>query len=245
MHQKMTLLIFSFALLFWTTSGCGQITTFPIATFTNMAFMNHNGAIVLPNGQAIGSGFVFGKQKDVVTCWHVLEDARIKGHETNLFFQCPDGIFTLRVKRELPRYDLALFSTTTQIKGDPSPAGDFGKIRPGDFVIYIGYDSRYSATNNQCVLHAAKVESKGPLEFLNVKTEALFFAGDGFSGYSGGVVYSTNNEIVAIVAAMGGKATIFDGREGRTNVAYTIAPLLDVETNNPPSTLKPSATPKK
>jgi hypothetical protein len=149
----------------------------------------------------------------------------------------------LTLKRELPIYDLASFSTTPQIEGEPLPGGDFGKFSPGDFVLYMGFDRRASATNSLTVYHFAKVAAKRPFTFQGVKTDALFFAGEGIQGYSGGAVFSTNMEIVALFSVVGGKTNIFDGREGTLNIAYTIAPLLDAEKT--PQSLPLKTPPKK
>ncbi len=235
-HRKLILLIFNSALLFWTTSGCGQNTSI------------HVGALY-QNGEPFGTAFVLGKQKDIVSNWHNLEWARTNIHATNVFFVNGNGKHSLTVKRELPNYDLVTFTSNPTIESDGYPAGDFGNIKPGDWVSYMGLDYRLTTNISHPVglISDGIVQRKQPHKTGKVDTLAIMFVGAGIFGYSGAPVFTTNSGKVEIIAILSqcGIETTYNGIKGRVNIAYTIAPLLDVETNNQPSTLKPSATPKK
>jgi len=94
----------------------------------NESLLTQSGAIMIrSNTLPIASGFTLGPQKDVVTCWHVLEGARDLYHDTNLLFISGQGVNRLKLKYALPCYDLAVFSANPPISGVPFRAG----ILPG------------------------------------------------------------------------------------------------------------------
>src|ERR1017187_1483602 len=145
-------LVFNFA-----SKGFGQETV--SFSFDQDQWNEHLGIIaVASTGQRIGSGFVFGSHNDVITCAHVLGGAEIVLHETNLLYFPQDGVRQLKLKYILPKYDLAVFSPNPEIKGTSKKCGDFKKIRPGDQIVYVGYDTRLSnATNSTQVINSATV----------------------------------------------------------------------------------------
>lgn len=189
---------------------------------TNESLFTQAGAIMIrSNTLPIASGFILGPQKDVVTCWHVLEGARVLYHDTNLLFISGQGVNSLKLKYALPNYDLAVFSANPPISGAPFRVGDFAKLNEGDTIIYMGYDKKQSSTieTSTEIVYAWAVK-KASMTNDGVKVDNVLFVGDAGPGWSGGPVFNTNLEVVAVITGRGGQNVI---------VANSIAPILDYE----------------
>ena len=200
---------------------------------TNDSLLTQAGAIMLhSNGQKIASAFVLGPQQDVVTCWHVFKGARDRYHETNLLFISGQGVNNLTLKYALPDYDFAVFSADPPIKGVPFQAGDFAKLNEDDSIIYMGYDRKQSSTFvTSTEIAYAWARKKASLTNNGVKVDIVVFVGETGPGWSGGPVFNTNLEVVAVITGRG---------EQNVVVANSIAPILDYEksrsqTNAPPA----------
>ena len=190
---------------------------------TNKSLFIYSGAISIASRPLtpIGSGFVIGPQKDVVTCLHILEGARDHFHDTNLLFMSGQGIKNLRLKYTLPSYDLAVFSATPRIAGESFRAGDFAKLNEGDKIIFMGYDKKHSSANETSTeIGYAWAVRKVPMTNEGVKVDSLFFVGETGPGWSGGPVFNTNLEVVAVITGMGPQNVV---------VAHSIAPILEHE----------------
>jgi hypothetical protein len=138
-------------ILAWTVSVTTTIAQeAPSVSFEKEQWEGHLGTIYSPSAnKTIGSGFVFGSHKDVITCAHVVAGGYFLCKDTNLVFFSQQALGrSLKLKYILPRYDLAVLSPTPEIAGKPLKAGDFKKMRPGDQIIYIGYDQRRSSSTN-------------------------------------------------------------------------------------------------
>jgi len=177
--------------------------------------------MIRSNTLPIASGFTLGPQKDVVTCWHVLKGARDLYHDTNLLFISGQGVNNLKLKYALPGYDLAVFSADPPISGEPFHAGDFAKLNEGDTIIYMGYDQKQSsAIETSTEIAYAWAGKKASMTNNGVKVDNVLFVGDAVPGWSGGPVFNTNLEVVAVITGRGGQNVI---------VANSIAPILDYE----------------
>jgi S1-C subfamily serine protease len=189
---------------------------------TNKSLLTQSGAIMIASRPLpIGSGFVLGPQKDVVTCWHIWEGARTQLRDTNLLFVSGQGVSNLKLKYTLPTYDLAVFSATPEISGTPFHAGDFSRLNEGDTILYMGYDKKQSSVDETSMEIAyAWAIKKVPMTNAGVKVDTLFFAGDTGLGWSGGPVFNTNLEVVAVIVGLGGTNVV---------VAHSIAPILEYE----------------
>jgi S1-C subfamily serine protease len=189
---------------------------------TNESLLTQSGAIMIrSNTLPIASGFTLGPQKDVVTCWHVLEGARDLYHDTNLLFISGQGVNRLKLKYALPCYDLAVFSANPPISGVPFRAGDFARLNEGDTILYMGYDRKQSST----IVTATEIAyawagKKASRTNDGVKIDNVLFVGDTGPGWSGGPVFNTNLEVVAVIVGHGGQSVV---------VANSIAPILDFE----------------
>ncbi|HEY5505372.1 MAG TPA: serine protease [Sedimentisphaerales bacterium] len=189
---------------------------------TNESLFTQCGAIMIrSNTLPIASGFTLGPQKDVVTCWHVLEGARVLYHDTNLLFISGQGVNSLKLKYALPSYDLAVFSANPPINGAPFHAGDFAKLNEGDTIIYMGYDKKQSSTiETSTEIAYAWAGKKFSMTNGGVKVDRVLFVGDIGPGWSGGPVFNTNLEVVAVIIGHGGQNVV---------TANSIAPILDYE----------------
>jgi hypothetical protein len=145
--------------------------------------------------------------------------------ETNLFFSA-QGFSEpreLRLKYVLPRYDLAVFTVTPAIAGEPMVIGDFKKMRPGDRIYYYGFDTRCSTPG----LPAAKmnegvVTATGSALNEGATIDFLEFEGFGIPGYSGGPVFNEKAELVAVMREAWTKKGISGGPETLMNRAFSL-----------------------
>jgi S1-C subfamily serine protease len=190
---------------------------------------NHIGVIKLgPNEtgmwRPIGSGFVFGPNRDVVTCAHVFVDALYHG-ETNLFFSAQSFKMprALKFKYFLPRFDLVVFTMSPTVEGEPMVVGDFKKMRPGDKIYYYGLDARYGSEGNPAAkMNQGSISAIGSALNDGVIVDFLEFEGVGIPGYSGGPVFNEKGELVALMREAWTKKGIKGGEEIPINRAFSL-----------------------
>jgi S1-C subfamily serine protease len=195
----------------------------------NVHWNNHIGVIKLaPNKtgmwRTIGSGFVFGPNKDVVTCAHVFIDALSLG-ETNLFYSAQSFKMprALKFKYFLPRFDLAVFTMSPTVEGEPMVVGDFKKMRPGDKIYYYGLDTRYGSKDIPAArMNEGSISAIGSALNEGVTIDFLEFEGVGIPGYSGGPVFNKNGELVAVMREAWTKKGIKGGGEILINRAFSL-----------------------
>jgi len=213
----------SLAMLFTvllTLHAASQVT--PKLTFDQIK--ERSGVIRLGgNGQPIGSGFVFGPQNDVVTCWHVKNMAEAVLHVTNLVFNSGMNTYGLKLRYMLPKYDLAVYSPSPEIKTASFKSGDFKKVRPGDIVWYVGFDVRQSTPfNSMTVIRNSQIAAVGCAMNDDVTVDFLEFAGEGLPGYSGGPVFNMDGELVAAMREAWTKKGVAGGPEVLINRAFSV-----------------------
>jgi S1-C subfamily serine protease len=215
---RMSLAIIFPVLLAWHAASQdeGKVTLYQI--------QERNGVIQLAqNGQSIGSGFVFGPQNDVVTCWHVKYAAENILHDTNLVFLSGMNRYNLKFKYMLPKYDLAVFSPSPEIKTPPFKAGDFKKLRPGDTIFYSGYDeSKSTPSCSMTVINSSQIAAVGCAMNDDVVVDFLEFQGVGMPGYSGGPVFNSDGEVVAIMREAWTKKGVRGGDSILINRAFSV-----------------------
>lgn len=195
----------------------------------NVHWNAHIGVIKLPPKdtrlwRTIGSGFVFGPNKEVVTCAHVFIDALSLG-ETNMFFSAVSFARPrpLRFKYFLPRFDLAVFTVAPAIEGEPMVVGDFKKMRPADKISYYGFDTRYGTPENPAAkMNGGTVSAIGSALNEGVTIDFLEFEGVGIPGYSGGPVFNEKGELVAIMREAWTKKGIKGGESVLMNRAFSL-----------------------
>ena len=98
---------------------------------------------------------------------------------------------------------------------------NFAKLNEGDTIIYAGYDQKQSSTiETSTEIAYAWAGKKFSLTNNGVKVDRVLFVGDAVPGWSGGPVFNTNLEVVAVIIGHGGQNVV---------TANSIAPILDYE----------------
>jgi S1-C subfamily serine protease len=179
------------------------------------------GAILDASSRKIlGSGFIAGKQKHIVTCAHVVVTGGLY-----LFASNQGTIREISFQYVLPRYDLAVFSAKDSIKFSPIEFGDIHRIRPGDRVVYLGWNEPEQAFK----VDQATVTATGSALNEGVTIQFLEFEGFGIPGYSGGPVFDSKGKVVAIMREAWLKKGIKGGKETLINRAFSIEAVWTIE----------------
>ena len=201
--------------------------------FTKEHWNGHFGAVGGFNKKGdfvpIGSAFVFGPKKEIITCAHVVQSP-LTNKLTNWVY-ATQGLpyLTLRLQKFVQKYDFAVFTTDADIPGEPMAIGDFKKIRPGDFVWYYGYDTQLSAKikgNGAYMNHTVVAATGVLLGDKDTLFDFLEFEGHAIPGYSGGPVFNDKAELVAIMWQAWNWQGIKGGPKKLINRVFSIEPLL-------------------
>jgi hypothetical protein len=100
--------------------------------------------------------------------------------------------------------------------------GDIRRVRPSDQIVYIGWDSR----SNSFSISAATVSAIGTAFNEGGTVEFLEFEGHGVPGYSGGPVFNTKGEVIALLPEAWTKRGIKGGPDILVNRAFSIEPVM-------------------
>jgi S1-C subfamily serine protease len=170
-------------------------------------------------GESVGTGFIVGSARTIVTCAHVISDREYSYEPVRNQPPTPriKKSFPVKLLYALPRYDLAVLQASEDVTEKPLELGDFRRLRPGDRVIYIGW---VAGTNNLKV-DVATVSATGAVLNDNAIVEFLEFEGVGKPGYSGGPVFDINGNIVAIMREAWTKKGVKGGGEFLINRAFS------------------------
>jgi len=180
-------------------------------------FLNQNGTGL------IGTAFVAGRTKSVYTCSHVAV-------KDTLFFMYIGShyIYRLKIKYNLPNFDVALLARTGGVQPNGLDFGDFSRINPGDVIEYMGWD----VEANQYVLWKSIVIGKGTsLSDGGASVDFIEFEGQAIPGYSGGPVFNSAGQVVAMVREAWEKKGIKGGQPKMINRVFSVELLriLDSE----------------
>lgn len=169
----------------------------------------------------IGSAFLVGTQKHIVTCAHVATEGDFQFKGVSL------SSIDLKTAYYLPKYDLSVFTLSKPVDGNPLKFGDIKKIRPGDTVVYIGWDKNVS----QMLANKAIVSAIGSAVNGAVVIDFLEFEGKGIPGYSGGPVFDINGNVIAMMREAWLKQGVKGGQAILINRAFSveIVSILDSE----------------
>lgn len=193
-------------------------------TVSTQDVLNKCGVVQVAGSYApIGSGFVFGTENDVVTCWHVKFISETIFRQTNLLVLSGMDHYDLKLKYMLPKYDLAVFSCPPDFKQGHWKAGDFKRLRPGDTIGYERFDVRESSQYNKAtIVKTAQITAIGSALNDGVVVDFLEFQGEGIPGYSGGAVFNPNGELVAIMREAWKKKAGVGDQEVLINRAFSV-----------------------
>lgn len=174
----------------------------------------------------IGSAFVAGSQKHIFTCAHVATNGVFEYRGVSLLKDIP-----LKSYYFLPKYDLSVFISGVPFDGAALKFGDIKKVRPGDTIIYIGMDKALDINVTQMKVNKAVVYSIGAAMNDGVIVDFIEFQGEGIPGYSGGPVFDTAGNVIAIMREAWKKQGVKGGDAVLMNRAFSIEILsiLDSE----------------
>lgn len=150
-----------------------------------------------------GSGFIFGSQGLVVTNQHVIDDSR------NITVRLFDGSeYPADIIGADPETDLALMKIKPKRRLEAARLGNSDQVRVGDWVMAMGNPFNYEHSVTVGVVSAKdrKID-ESPFERYIQTDAAINF------GNSGGPLFNTRGEVVAITTAI--------SRKGR-NIGFAI-----------------------
>jgi len=142
------------------------------------------------------------------------------------------------MKYNLPNYDIALLERTggTQPKG--LAFGDFKRINPGDPIEYIGWD----VNADRPVIWKSKVSGKGiSLSSRGTTVDFLEFEGQAIPGYSGGPVFNSSGQVVAMIREAWKKKGIKGGPVRLINRAFSVELLRILDSEIISKSVEPNA----
>lgn len=153
---------------------------------------------IICNDKTIGTGFVAGRSDWVITCEHV--DRINPGSKS--FQQVSTGRnFPIKLYKYSRIYDIAIFQADEIISDSIFNLDTTYQINTKSTVIYAGYDSRKSKGDTRTIsINKAIIEAAGYLDLGELSTQFVEFIGEGFPGYSGGPVFNTNGDVIALMA---------------------------------------------
>jgi S1-C subfamily serine protease len=191
-------------LVVFSISGCGRVPAQTHPPFKDEHWNGHFGifgSIVGSNSVLIGSAFVYGPKKEIVTCAHVAQQSIDKGLTNWVYLAQGLPLRRLKFGYLTRRYDLAMFTADGEIPGEPMTIGDFKKIRPGDRLHYYGFDTKFTQTVKMAggLMNEAIVRATGSALNGGIVEDFLEFDGVGIPGYSGGPVFNEKGELVAMM----------------------------------------------
>ena len=162
----------------------------------------------------LGTAFVAGKTKSIFTCSHVaIRDTMWFSYLGSSYF------FRIKLKYNLPNYDVALLERTGGNQPSSLNFGDFNRTHPGDIIEYIGWD----VLVNKYVIWKSIVIAKGvSLTENGVTVEFIEFAGEAIPGYSGGPVFNSDGQVIAIIREAWEKKGIKGGASTKINRAFSV-----------------------
>lgn len=169
----------------------------------------------------IGTGFVLGDKHSLVTADHVVSAA---GRYT--FQAVRDGSerSELTIRHRLPDFDLAVLGIIDhgqQLPDRPFQIGDFSRLRPGDTVVYLGWN----APKNRVSLREAVISALGKARYRGNTVDFLEFIGEGIPGWSGGPVLDLDGDVVAVMHEAWTKRGVKGGRAVLVNRAFSVGEL--------------------
>jgi S1-C subfamily serine protease len=177
------------------------------------------GTIVGTNGQVVGTGFVVGTETNVITCDHVVApQTSLEFH----FVNTTGAHVPMSLDTVLRRYDLAVLSVSPPTRLRPLPYGDIRRVRPGDDVVYVGWNvpaQTFRAAKATVTAVGVAFNDGATVDFIE-------FEGEGIPGYSGGPILNTKGEVIALMREAWNKRGVKGGPEVLVNRGFSIEPAM-------------------
>jgi S1-C subfamily serine protease len=170
-------------------------------------------------GEALGSGFVIGKDGHIVTNYHVIEGA----DEILVNFSQDDGVVAELVGVD-PSTDLALLKIQEHRRAlTPIPLGDSSTVRVGDEVIAIGNPFGLDRTVTAGIVSALQRQILSPSNFTIdkvIQTDAAINQGN-----SGGPLLNAEGDVIGVntqIATAGSQGNVGIGFAVPVNTVKTV-----------------------
>lgn len=171
----------------------------------------------------VGTGFVVGNNRQVVTCAHVAvgSDYYYVPDYDKSVPQVKRKSFPIKLSYSFPRYDLSVLTANEDITQNPLQLGEFRRIRPGDLISYVGWDSKTNKLQKRDAYVLAKGEAVNDVLNNIAVVDFIEFEGVGKPGWSGGPVFNSEGKVVALMREAWTKKGIKGGNDYLMNRAFS------------------------
>lgn len=166
-------------------------------------------------GSYIGSAFVAGEQGNIYMAAH---EAKSDTMFYRPFNPNPDTpiYWKIGLKYRIDRFDLAVYGHPTGM-AESLPFGKFSLTRPGDEVLYIGWER-----TTMMISRSATVISQGKHWYKGEQVDFIDLKGKGIHGYSGGPVINRDGEVIAVISTGWSKECESDSTEFQIVRAHSL-----------------------
>ncbi|HEY3345067.1 MAG TPA: trypsin-like peptidase domain-containing protein [Anaerolineaceae bacterium] len=177
-----------------------------------------------PQGEALGSGFVYDTQGRIITNFHVIDQA------TAIEVDFPNGFKSIgKVIGTDTDSDIAVIQLQNAPASEMHPLtmGDSAKVEVGQSVVAIGNPFGYSGTMTTGIISGVgrTLES-----IRQAPSGNLYSAGDIIQtdaainpGNSGGPLLTTNGEVIGINRAIESNNTLPNGQASNSGVGFAVS----------------------
>jgi S1-C subfamily serine protease len=184
-----------------------------------------------PDGNRIGTGFVAGDGQHIFTCAHVAVS------DTLVFFPfTSEYYYRIALQWILPEYDLAVFQRTAGEQKYSLELGDFNSVRPGDKILLFGWTS-----DNTLTMMTSEISAIGSVLNEGEIIQFLEFDADVIPGFSGGPVFNSRGQVIAMVREGWNQTGIKGGPTKVMARAFSTDLLRILEKNLKQTTVSPKS----
>jgi S1-C subfamily serine protease len=179
---------------------------------------NSFGIIRATNAVILGTGFAISSS-NIITCAHVVS---AQTQSLRFYYQGNTRREPLILEKTLPERDLAILRIDSTNVLTPLPYGDFRRIRPGDAIGYIGWNTQSNSLHGSGTV----VSATGVVLNDGVSVDFLEFRGVGRPGYSGGPILNDKHEVIALMRQAWNLRGVNSTNEVLVNRGFSIEPAM-------------------